>query len=331
MHYQLPSPIVFYIFHGDDPHSQQETLAELKGKLGDPAMLELNTSQFEGSAIELSQLRHACNSMPFLADKRLVIARDFFSGSPTKEAVADLLAYLPQVPETTRLVFLESRPLSDKHPAVKLAEAEKNGYVKAFNQPQGQELERWIRQRVEANHGHISPRAVHSLAVNVGSELHALANEIEKLLLYKGEQTIEEADVNVLSPYAAQASIFDLVDALGSRNGRDAALLLQKKNNEGADPFFLFSMFVRQFRLLIQVKELADEGAAPPEIARALKIHGFVAGKLAQQSHTFSLPQLERIYSHLLDIDVGVKTGRTDMATALDLFVSGVTAIENRE
>jgi DNA polymerase III subunit delta len=322
---------VFYVFHGDDPHSQQETLAELKAKLGDPAMLDLNTSQFEGGGIDLSQLRHACNSMPFLAEKRLVIVRDFFAASPAKETMDELLASLPQLPETTRLVFLESRPLSEKHPAVRLAHAEENGYVKAFNRPEGHDLERWIRQRVEAGDGRISPRATHSLAVNVGSELHVLDNEIEKLLLYKEGQTIEEEDVDLLSPYAAQASIFELVDALGNRNGRVAALLLQKKINEGADPFYLFSMFVRQFRLLIQVKELSTEGMQPPEIAKKLKIHSFVAGKVAQQSHAFSLPQLEQIYGHLLDIDVGVKTGRTDMATAIDLLVSGVTAKENRE
>lgn len=316
---------MFYIFHGDDPHSQQERLAELKAKLGDPAMLDLNTSHFKGTAINLSQMRHACDSMPFLADKRLVIVRDFFTGSPAKDMVDDLLAYLPHLPGTTRLVFLETRALSDKHPAVQLAQKEKKGFVKGFNRPEGHDLDRWIRQRVEAGQGRISPRAIHSLAVNAGSDLHILANEIEKLLLYKAGLMIEEEDVLLLSPYAAQASIFDLVDALGSRNGRVAALLLQTKINAGTDPFYLFSMIVRQFRLLIQVKELSEEGARPAEMAKVLKIHSFVAGKLAQQSHTLSLVQLEEIYSHLLDIDVGVKSGRTDMATALDLFVAGVS------
>jgi DNA polymerase III subunit delta len=317
---------MFYIFHGDDPHSQQQTLAELKAKLGDPAMLDLNTSHFMGAGIDLSQVRHACNAMPFLANKRLVIVRDFFAGSPGKDAVDDLLAYLPQLPETTRLVFLESRPLPDKHPALKLAQSEKKGFVRAFKRPEGHDLERWIRQRVEGGHGQISPRATHSLAVSVGSELHVLANEIEKLLLYKGGQIIEEADVILLSPYAAEASIFELVDALGNRNGRVATLLLQKKLNEGTDPFYLFAMFVRQVRLLIQVKELSEEGVAAPEIAKTVKIHSFVAGKLVQQSHTFSLSHLEQIYAHLLEIDVGVKSGRADMVTALSLFVTGVTA-----
>lgn len=316
---------MFYLFHGNDTHSQKETLAELKSKWGDPAMLDLNTSQFEGSGFSLSQLRHACDSIPFLADKRLVIVRELFANSPAKGFVDELMAYLPKLPETTRLVFMESRLLTSKNPLVKLGQEDKRGYVKAFTRPEGSALERWVRERVEESGGRISPRAAHALAANVGNELPVLAQEIEKLVLYKFNGVIEEDDVALLSPYVAEASIFDLVDALGSRNGKTAALLMQKKSNEGTDPFFLFSMFVRQFRLLIQVKEMADEGARAPEMAKAIKIHPFVAGKLLQQSHSFSLPQLEKIYAHLLDIDVGVKSGRTDMATALELLVAGLS------
>jgi DNA polymerase-3 subunit delta len=75
---------------------------------------------------------------------------------------------------------------------------------------------------------------------------------------------------------------------------------------------------------LIQVSELAESGQSPPEIAKTLKIHAFVAGKLHQQCKNFSPEQLEQIYERLLDIEIGVKTGRTDMVTALDLLVAGL-------
>jgi DNA polymerase-3 subunit delta len=156
--------------------------------------------------------------------------------------------------------------------------------------------------------------------------LQILDNELEKLVLYKGEEgTIESDDISLMCPYVAEANIFDLVDALGNRNGRRAATLLQQKFNEGVEPFFLFSMFVRQFRLLILVKECADAGMKPPDIARTIKQHSFVVGKLYQQCRNFSLNQLEQIYRHLLDVDVGVKIGRNDIITALDLLVATLT------
>ena len=94
---------------------------------------------------------------------------------------------------------------------------------------------------------------------------------------------------------------------------------------EGTDPFFLFSMFIRQFRLLIQVKELAEAGYRPQGISRELKQHSYVVGKLYQQARGFSLQELEQIYRHLLEIDIDVKTGQADMLTSLDLLVANLT------
>jgi DNA polymerase-3 subunit delta len=233
------------------------------------------------------------------------------------------------MPESTRLFFLESKALSEKHTVIKLAEQDKNGYVKLFALPEGVALERWIREAVAERNGRIHPKASALLAANIGSNLDILTQEIEKLVLYKGDNSeINDADVALLSPYVAEASIFDLVDALGNRNGRKASLLLQQKFSAGEDPFSLFPMIIRQFRLLIQVKELANSGERPPSISQALKMHSFVAGKLYQQSQGFSLNQLEQIYHHLLDIDIGVKTGRQDMTTALLLLVAALTSPE---
>lgn len=315
---------MFYIFHGDDAHSQKETLNELLARLDDPAMLELNTTRFRGP-VNLGQLRQACDSIPFLAKRRVVIVENSLSHSTARDFVDQLIAYLPQLPEFTRLFFLESQALRSNHRLLTFVEKQENGYVRAFTRPEGRALEQWVQQRVQEGGGEIEPHAVHMLVSSAGNDLALLANEVEKLVLYRLDRgPITAEDVAVLCPHVAEASIFDLVDALGARNGHAAAALLQTKLAEGADPFYLFAMIVRQFRLLVQAKELAQSGLRPPAIASRLKIHSFVAGKIYQQSQQFSLPQLEHIYQHLLQTDVGVKTGQADMVTALSLLVAGL-------
>jgi DNA polymerase-3 subunit delta len=329
---------MFYVFHGDDTFSQAERLKGVLARLGDPTILELNTTRFSG-LMPFAELQQACAAMPFLAPVRVILARDLLTANPDKSFLDKLLDYLPQLPEFTRLFFLESRALPANHRILKLATAAQSGatksgaaqsgYVKRFDRPQGHELVNWVRQRATEKGGRFSPRAAHLLAANAGNDLQVLENEVEKLVLYKGtEGEVEEADVQLLSPYAAEASIFELVDALGGRDARRAALLFQQKLNEGVDPFYLFTMFVRQFRLLIQVKELAEAGRQAPAIAAELRLHPFVANKLLQQSQGFSLPQLEQIYRHLLQIDVGSKTGQADLLTALHLLVAGLAAVD---
>ncbi|HIE55898.1 MAG TPA: DNA polymerase III subunit delta [Chromatiaceae bacterium] len=315
---------MFYIFHGNDSHSQLEALAKLQAKMGDPSLLDLNTTRLEGR-VTFNDIQQAASAIPFLAKVRLVIVRDFFRGKPDKKTVDQLLEYLPNLPETTRLFFLESKKLPPNLRILKLAEAEKSGFVKLFSLPEGSALDRWIREAAAQRDGRISPQAVHLLAANIGSNLEILENEIEKLTLYAGEEEITSQDVARLSPYAAEINIFDLVDALGNRNNKKATLLLHQKLSEGEDPFRVFGMIIRQFRLLIQVKELAQEGKRPPAISQELKLPNFVTGKLYQQSQGFSLDQLEQIYRHLLDIDIGAKTGRHELPTALDLLVASLT------
>lgn len=315
---------MFYIFHGDDRHSQQETLAELSEKLGDASMLALNTTRFEG-VVPLRELRQACDSVPFLSQRRLVIVEDALSKSGSGAFIDELIEYLPHLPDSTRLIFLESKALRGNHRLLTFAKSQENGYVKSFVRPEGRALERWVQEEVEARGGQIVPRAVHVLVSSMGNNLSLLSNEIEKLVLYtEGRDPITAEDVSLLCPRVTETSIFDLVDALGTGDGGAAATLLQTKLNEGADPFYLFAMIVRQFRLLIQTKELAEDGLRPPAIASALNTHPFVAGKLHGQSKHFSLAQLEQIYAHLLETDVKAKTGKADMTTSLNLLVAAL-------
>lgn len=318
---------MFYIFHGDDAHTQKEALAGLLAKLGDPGLVELNTTRLEGT-ITYAQLVQACSAMPFLARARVVLVSDFFSGKPEKALLQQVAAYLPQVPESARLIFLEGEKLPADHVALQVAQTAANGHVRLFARPEGAGIERWLRQRAAEKNGRLSPQAAHLLAMNIGNDLQILDNELEKLLLYAGEREITSDDVQKLCVYVAEANIFDLVDAIGGRNGKKAALLLQQKLNEGTDPFGLFAMFVRQFRLLIQVKALSNEGEKPAAIAKALRLHSFVAGKIQQQARGFTLAQLEQIYRHLLEVDVAVKTGRNDLETALVLLVGQLASGE---
>ena len=319
---------MFYLFHGQDTYSQREFLAGLLAKEGDADMLSLNTTRLSGK-VSFNELQSACDAVPFLARVRVVIVEGLLAATPDKAFVDRLVAYLPALPATTRLFFLEPNDVTPNHRLVQLAEKEKLGRVRHFELPKGGELDRWIRGHVEGGGGRIAPQAVQLLAANVGSDLAALGNEIDKLLLYAGpEGTIAAEDVTRLSPYAAEASIFDLVDALGARQPARVAMLFQQKLNEGADPFYLFSMFIRQFRLLLQTRSLLDAGERPAGVTQQLKLHPRVAEKLVAQARGFSLPQLEHIYRRLLQIDVETKTGQADLLTALHLLVAGVAGEE---
>lgn len=324
-----PAP-TFYVFHGTDELTRAETLADFRSRLGPVDTADLNTTFLDGQKASLAELRHACDAIPFLAEKRLVIVESLLAQAAKQEKLLDeLTEYLSQLPETTRLVFVEEKPLPDNHPILQLAQQDARGYVKRFDPPDTKALPRWIAERVRKHGGEIEPQAAAQLAAAVGADLRLLDQEVSKLVTYvNAERPITTADVDEVVPYAQAAIVFDLVDALGRRDGRTAAQTLHHLLDAGEHPMGLLAMIVRQFRLLIQVKELKAEGANPQTIAKELGIHPFPARKLHSQAAYFTTAQLEAVYRHLLETDVGIKSGEIEAEVALDLLVAGLAATE---
>jgi DNA polymerase-3 subunit delta len=277
--------------------------------------------------VTLAELRSACEALPFLAQRRLVIVTGLLTRLESQEDdqfMQVLLDLLPGLPHTTRLVFVEKRTLSGTHPVVKLARKTTRGYVRQFDPPSGGALPGWIGRRVHKHGGRIADDAAARLAHLVGADLRLLNQEILKLVTYAGERQITSEDVDLLVPYAQEVIIFDLVDALGQRDGGTAAGALQRLLDTGEHPMGILAMIVRQFRLLVQVKELRQAGQNARTIARLLDLHPYPAGKLYRQATNFTAAQLEKIYRHLLVTDAQIKTGALTPIVALDLLVAGL-------
>jgi len=324
---------MFYLFHGEDEYTCSLALAEMKAKIGEPSVSELNIISLDGEALTLEELIRACDAPPFLSQRRLVIVRDLASQlepqrgakrrdlpSTKRELVEGLKEYLPHLPQTTRLVFIEERPISKSNPIHRLASQLEGGFVREFRPPKGDRLRQWIRERVKEKGGQISPPAVEELANFLGDDLRLLDQEIEKLLTYAGERPIEKEDVQLLVSQAQVATTFSLVDALGHRDSKKATLYLHELIDAGQPILYIFFMITRHFRLLLQAKELQIEGLDWRAIQTRLGLHPFVAQKLAEQAGNFSRSRLHAIHHRLLEVDTAIKTGQMEPPLALDLL-----------
>ncbi len=326
---------MFYLFHGKDEYSCSLELASMKAKLGDPTTVDLNTTVIDGKKASFDELTFACDAAPFLAEKRLVIVNDLAArcealrgeaSEGSEQATAflqHLEEYLDRLPETTRLVFVERSEIKKSNPLHKRASKSDHGYVRRFTPPKGGALDRWITERVREKGGRIEPRAVNLLATFVGNDLRLLDQEIEKLLTYVGEERpVAKGDVELLVSYVREADIFEMVDALGRRDVRRAMELLHRLLEDGQHPLYLLHMITRQFRILLQIKELLAKGTSREDITALLSLHPYVAQKMMRQAPSFSIAELEAIYHRLLELDVAVKTGEMQEPLALSLFVA---------
>jgi DNA polymerase-3 subunit delta len=337
---------MLYVLHGDDEFTRSEQLAKWKRKLGEPPIASLNTTVLNGRKLRVPELVQACDAVPFLGSRRLVIVEDFWSRFDRREGrrakgeqpkssasdaavVRDLLNYVQRLPDTTRLVFVEGRMLHETNPVFHALPSDgERVYIKAFRPPSERDLGRWIEQRMQAKGGKITSRAAEELARFVGTDLRQLDQELGKLLAHANFQgSVTTQDVHSLVSAKQLSDVFDLVDAIGMQDGERAMFGLRELLDAGAPPIYLLYMIARQFRILLQVKELHAQRATARQMQKTLEIrHAFVVEKAARQARNFTIERLESIYGQLVEVEQAIKTGEIGELLALDLLVAELCA-----
>jgi DNA polymerase-3 subunit delta len=320
-------PNLYFLF-GNDEFAISRKLKDFDSDFTDPTSADMNTARLDARAMNENDLNTAVNAMPFLAKRRLVLMANPSSKYNNASLRKKFLEFIEKSPETTRVVMYESvEPRdADKHWLVKWAEKNnKRIQTKAFMLPRLKDMTGWIVNETKNQGGQIEPRAAEMLKDMVGVDTRQAGMEISKLLAYVNwARQVRAEDVEAVCIVTSQQSVFDFVDALSNGNGKSAQHLLHRLL-ETEDPFTLWGMVVRQFRLLIQAREILDGRGDKDDVARALGVHPYVAEKTTGQAAHFSIESLEAIYHRLLKIDEGVKTGQSTLELAMDTLVVELT------
>lgn len=322
-------PNIFVLF-GNDELAIGRRLKEFSSDFSDPTTAGMNTTQLDAKSMSENDLNNAVNAMPFLAAQRLVLIYAPSAKYNKPETRKKFLAFLESAPESARVVLyegMEKAKDADKHWLVKWAEKNKpKTRSQAFFMPLPREMPGWIINEARNQNGKIEPAAAAKLAEMTGVDTRQAGMELSKLLAYVNwERSVQPSDVDAVCIVTSQQSVFDFVDALSQGNGRAAQKLLHRLL-ENEDAFSLWGMVVRQFRLLLQAREILDARGNKDDVARALGVHPFVAEKTAGQARHFQIETLEAIHHRLLDIDERVKTSQVTLDLALDMLVSELSA-----
>jgi DNA polymerase-3 subunit delta len=322
------------VLFGADDFSLRQALEDIKKGIGDPASLLPNTIVLDGRTVSPEQLRNACETVPFLADKRLVVVEglperfESPKGARGKaprrvdraEEIKKFVDIARSVPPFTELVVIGGGVKASNPLLRELAALGKIGSFPLLKQPQ---LDRWVERRVKTAGGSISPQALAALVRFVGSDLWSMANEVDKLVLYAPGRRIEEADVKAVVSYAREESVFTLVDSVLESRGGLAQETLQQLLRAGAEPVYLLTMIARQARIILLVREMRARGLSRNEIQTKLALNSdFLIHKAWEQSERYSPARLRELYHRLLETDIAVKTGRLEGEVALDILVA---------
>lgn len=303
-----------YLLYGEETYLSRQYRDRLKNAItGDDTM---NYYYHEGKDVSVGEIIDLAETMPFFAERRLIILENsnlFKSGG---EEMAD---YLASQAETSYIVFVEAEV--DKRSRLYKA-VQSKGYAAEFTMQDETTLKRWILGMMKREGKNISEASLNYLLEKTGTDMENIRKETEKLFCYcLNKDSVERADIDEICTRRLSDRIFDMIDAIAEKKQKEALELYYQLLSLKEPPMKILSLISRQFNLLMQVKELQKKGFSNKVISEKIGLPGFIAGKYITRASGFTKERLREAVESCVETEEAVKTGKINDSIGIELLI----------
>lgn len=314
-----------YLLYGTEIYFINETVNILLAEALEEGDRELNTVTYDLDEVYLEDVIEDAHTLPFFGERKVILVKSPYFLTSQKEKLEQnvkvLEKYISEPSPFSILVFIAPfEKLDERKKITKLLK--KEAEVLEANALQGQDIRAWIASQATEQRVQIENDAVDLLLELVGNNMLLLSQEIQKLLLYAGaDSVISQEIVAQLVPKSAEQSVFSLVERVVQRDIAGAMRMLEELLVQQEEPIKILALLANQFRLLYQVKELQQRGYAQNQAASHLGVHPYRVKLAMGQAQRFSFQELRSIIDHLADADYDMKTGKLNKRLVLEIFL----------
>lgn len=306
-------------FYGENTYSLRAMAKKIVADFVEKQKSDLNVVTLESAKLTFESFSDAVLSAPFLGDRKLTIVKNLVAEKEHAELRKKIMTILPKLPANSDVVFIDAGKPDGRDGLFKWLT--KNSTVKYYSAADESLVRRFIAEKIAEQNIKISPPALSKLTLYAGSDLWRLANEVAKLSAFTkaaGRDEITPTDVEALVEPDLELKVFDLTDALASRNSKRSIELLDKFIRKNEDLHKVFNLVIYQIRTMITVKELLERNER--NIAKICGLHPFVAQKTEALSRKITFTELTNFYEQIEEQDFLIKTGRTEIQNSLVLL-----------
>lgn len=321
-----------YLFYGEESYKKRIYRDSLKkAVIGDN---DMNYSYFEGNSINFANVYDSVVTLPFFADKRLVVVENSgkFKGKAAKESEDDeseakvsgademLLKILDELPESTCLAFFEDSAAKNKKIFKLIKE---KGQVIECAADAKEDVVSWMAKGFAQAGKQIRKSTILLIIDRVGLDYDRLRMEYEKIIGYTGNRTeVTDDDVMAVTLADIESKIFDMLEAMSRK---DVTTVLDKyydllANQES--PFYILAMIRIQFRTLLQTAELRNKGYTTADVARMLRKRDFIIRNAESCLRAgLRMKDVREILEEISDTDRRIKMGEISDRIGLETLL----------
>ncbi len=304
-----------YLLYGEERYLKRQYADRLRRALcsGDDQM---NVHVYNGKNLPVDEIIDLAETLPFLAERRVIFIKD--SGL-FKSGGEKLAEYLAAPCETTYFVFTESEV--DKRSKLYKALLARGRAVE-FTARDEQSLKQWIAGILARDGKKITEHTAQLLLQKTGTDMENIQMELEKLICYAYDrEVITPEDVETICTNRVSNHIFDMINAIADGKQREALQLYYDLLALKEPPMRILFLIARQCNLLLQVRELRSRGYDNKAIAPKIGVPPFIAGKYVAQSGRFKTAALRSAVEQCVEAETAVKSGRMNDVMSVEILI----------
>jgi DNA polymerase-3 subunit delta len=297
-----------YFVYGDEDYQKTVLQEALVAAALQPHEKDFNLDVVYGNESSADAAIGLCVSMPMMADRRVVLVRDFEKLDENERFVA--YADRPN-PAASVMLVCRGKPNMSRNPyrAIK-----GKSVAVELEPPKEREMAGWIERYVKRSGGRIEQGAARMLAEVVGTDTQAAVLEIDKLTTFSGGRgLILEDDVLGASGQTREHNVFALQKAVGRADYRRALGIAERLLRQAPDPrgegirlVAILAAFVTKLWILSECQETTLN---PKELAARVGISSYFIDEYRACLRLYSIGALEDACVALLAADFELKGG----------------------
>ena len=297
-----------YFVYGEEQLLADKFQSLLMASSLSEAEKSFNLDILYGAEVTAQQAIATCNAFPVMAERRVVIVRDFEKMSDNK-----LFAAYAERPNPQAVVALvcRNKPNLTHNPYRAL---KTKAVAVALAPPKPRSMGAWIKDELSARGKTIDPQAQQILKDFVGTDLTAATTELDKLVTFVGDKKkIAVQDVLTAAGQTREINVFELQNAVTAGDYDKAMWIAEKMLQQGSNAIgsalIIIAVLTRYYNRLWQLAKLMRAGVGRTESARRLGLRDFQLSGYESVLRSASPEQIRRGLRALMAAEFEIKGG----------------------
>lgn len=304
-----------YLLYGEEDYLRKQYRDKLKAALvadGDT----MNYHYYEGKDINVGEIIDLAETLPFFADRRVIILENSGLCKSGGDALAE---YLKQPAESVLFILVETQ--IDKRSRL-FKTIKDGGRACEFAAQNEMTLKRWIFSLAKQDNKAVDELTINHFLEKTGTEMSNIRTEWEKLMCYcMDRDVVTPADIDAVCTQRVSNRIFEMVAAIAEKRQQEALDMYHDLLTLKEPPMGILALIARQFNLMLQVKELQMQNIHSRQIADKVGLAPFIVQKYEKQASRFKMKELKEALAACVEADEAVKTGRLNDVLSIELLI----------